>query len=95
VSMTNSTNRVEIITSVQHRRRWTAPEKVRMVEETFEPGMADPNVFRSGREFAAWVGFVPRQNSTGANLGWAASPNAAIAIYAFSFLAPVLELARE
>src|SRR5262245_16185572 len=39
VSMTNSTNRVEIITSVQRRRRWTAPEKVRMVEETFEPGM--------------------------------------------------------
>jgi hypothetical protein len=31
--MTNSTNRVEIITSVQRRRRWTAPEKVRMVEE--------------------------------------------------------------
>jgi transposase len=37
--MTNSTNRVEIITSVQRRRRWTAPEKVRMVEETFEPGI--------------------------------------------------------
>jgi len=32
--MTNSTNRVEIITSVQRRRRWMAPEKVRMVEET-------------------------------------------------------------
>jgi Transposase len=39
VSMTNSSDRVEIITSVQRRRRWTAPEKVRMVEETFEPGM--------------------------------------------------------
>ena len=38
MSMTNSTNRVEIITSVQGRRRWTAPGKVRMVEETFEPG---------------------------------------------------------
>src|ERR1700745_1043678 len=37
--MTNSSDRVEIITSVQRRRRWTAPEKVRMVEETFEPGM--------------------------------------------------------
>src|SRR5262249_18507017 len=32
-------DRVEIITSVQRRRRWTAAEKVRMVEETFEPGM--------------------------------------------------------
>src|SRR5262249_32289403 len=33
------TDRVEIITSVQRRRRWTASEKVRIVEETFEPGM--------------------------------------------------------
>ena len=27
--------------------------------------VADPNVFRSGPEFAAWLGLVPRQNSTG------------------------------
>jgi len=27
--------------------------------------MADPSVFRSGREMAAWIGLVPRQNSTG------------------------------
>jgi Transposase len=39
VSMTNPTNHVEIVTSVQRRRRWTASEKVRMFEETFEPGM--------------------------------------------------------
>jgi transposase len=39
VSITNPTDRIEIITSVQRRRRWTASEKVRMVEETFEPGM--------------------------------------------------------
>ena len=25
----------------------------------------DPNAFRSGRDFAAWVGLVPRQDSTG------------------------------
>src|SRR6516165_4559578 len=37
--MSNPADRVEIITSVQRRRRWTAAEKVRMVEETFEPGM--------------------------------------------------------
>jgi hypothetical protein len=36
--MTNPADRVEIITSVQRRRRWTASEKVRTVEETFEPG---------------------------------------------------------
>jgi transposase len=27
--------------------------------------VADPNIFRSGREFAAWLGLVPRHNSTG------------------------------
>jgi transposase len=26
---------------------------------------ADPKVFRSGRDFAAWIGLVPRQDSTG------------------------------
>jgi transposase len=39
VSMTNPSDRIEVITSVQRRRRWSASEKVRMVEETFEPGM--------------------------------------------------------
>jgi transposase len=39
VSMTNPPNHIEVVTSVQRRRRWTASEKVRMVEETFEPGM--------------------------------------------------------
>jgi transposase len=27
--------------------------------------MSDPTVFRSGRDFAAWIGLVPRQDSTG------------------------------
>ena len=27
--------------------------------------VADPNTFRGGREFAAWLGLVPRQNSAG------------------------------
>ena len=39
MSMTNSSNPIEVITSVQRRRRWTASEKVRMAEETLEPGM--------------------------------------------------------
>ena len=39
MSMSNPADRVEIITSIQRRRRWTASEKVRIVEETFEPGM--------------------------------------------------------
>ena len=27
--------------------------------------VSDPKVFRSGRDFAAWIGMVPRQDSTG------------------------------
>ncbi|MEJ2378523.1 MAG: transposase [Pseudolabrys sp.] len=27
--------------------------------------VTDPKAFRTGREFAAWIGLVPRQNSTG------------------------------
>jgi transposase len=27
--------------------------------------VADPTIFRSGRDFAAWIGLVPRQDSTG------------------------------
>jgi transposase len=27
--------------------------------------IVDPRVFRSGRDFAAWIGLVPRQDSTG------------------------------
>ncbi len=26
--------------------------------------MSDPSIFKSGRELAAWIGLVPRQNST-------------------------------
>jgi transposase len=28
--------------------------------------MTDPKAFRSGRDFSAWIGLVPRQDSTGA-----------------------------
>jgi transposase len=45
--MSNPTNHIEIITSVQRRRSWTASEKVRMVEETFEPGMTVSLVARA------------------------------------------------
>ena len=31
--------RVEVITSVQGRRRWPTSEKIRLVEETMQPGM--------------------------------------------------------
>ena len=46
VSMTSSSHRVEIITAIQRRRRWTAAQKMRIVEETFEPGATVSEVAR-------------------------------------------------
>ena len=38
--------RVEVITSVQRRRRWSTAEKVRLVEEAAQPGMSVSHVAR-------------------------------------------------
>lgn len=39
MNMTEKIDRVEVITSVHRRRRWSAEEKARMVQETYAPGM--------------------------------------------------------
>jgi transposase len=39
VSMTGKMDRVEVITSVQRRRRWSAEEKARIVQETYRRRM--------------------------------------------------------
>jgi transposase len=44
--MTGSTQRIEVITSVQRRRRWTPAEKLSMVEETYGPGASVSSVAR-------------------------------------------------
>src|SRR5262245_38676673 len=71
--MTNSTNRVEIITSVQRRRRWTAAEKVRMVEETLEPGMTVSLVARrhgvAPNQLFTWRRLVAQGSLTAAGSG--------------------------
>jgi transposase len=41
--------RVEVITSVQRRRRWPTAEKIRLVEETMQPGMSVCYVARHPR----------------------------------------------
>jgi transposase len=51
--MTNFSDRIEIITSVQRRRRWTAAEKMRLVEATLAPGIT--------------VSLVARQNGIAPN----------------------------
>jgi len=50
--------RVEVITSVQRRRRWSVAEKVRLVEEAMQPGMSVSFVARqagvSPSQLFAW-----------------------------------------
>ena len=60
--------------------------------------VTDPSDFKSGRDFAAWIGLVPRQHSTGARSGSAASPNREIAIsdgYSSSAATAVVRHARQ
>jgi transposase-like protein len=38
--MSDEVQRVEVITSVQRRRRWSVAEKIRLIEETLQPGMS-------------------------------------------------------
>lgn len=47
------------------RRLATAPGIGPIIATAITATVADPSVFRSGRQFAAWLGLVPRQNSTG------------------------------
>lgn len=52
---------------VLRRRRWTASEKVRIVEETFEPGMTVSLVARrhgvAPNQLFTWRGLVVEQRS--------------------------------
>ena len=41
--------------------------------------VADPKAFRSGRDFSAWIGLVPKQHSSGVGKDSAASANRATA----------------
>ena len=56
--MTSTCERVEVITSVQRRRRWTAEEKLRIVEETYLPGSTVSLVARrhgiAGNQLFTW-----------------------------------------
>ena len=47
------------------RRLATIPGIGPLIATAIAATVADPAAFRSGREFAAWLGLVPRQNSTG------------------------------
>ena len=47
------------------RRLETIPGIGPITATALAASVTDPSVFRSGRELAAWIGLVPRQNSTG------------------------------
>jgi transposase len=47
------------------QRLATIPGIGPMIATAIAATVPDPSVFRNGREFAAWLGLVPRQNSTG------------------------------
>ena len=47
------------------RRLETIPGIGPITASALAASITDPEVFKSGRELAAWIGLVPRQNSTG------------------------------
>jgi transposase len=51
--------------SAVSRRLETIPGIGPITASALAASITDPAVFRSGRELAAWIGLVPRQNSTG------------------------------
>ena len=51
--------------SDQSRRLETIPGIGVIGATAIAATVTDPSAFKSGREFAAWIGLVPRQNSTG------------------------------
>jgi transposase len=52
-------------TSAESRRLETIPGVGFITATAIAATVTDPSHFRSGREFAAWLGLTPRQNSTG------------------------------
>src|SRR4051812_21866011 len=65
--------RVEVITSVQRRRRWSTEEKVRIVEETYLPGNSVSLVARrhgiAGNHLFTWRRLMAQGALTAAGAG--------------------------
>jgi transposase len=55
------------------RRLDEAPGIDPMLATAVVATVADPKTFRSGRNFSAWVGLVPKQHSSGGKVGRASS----------------------
>ena len=72
------TERVEVITSVQRRRRWTTEEKVRIVDETYLPGNSVSIIARrhgiSANQLFTWRRLMARGAFTVAGAGEEVAP---------------------
>jgi transposase len=55
---------------VETRRLCTVPGVGQVTAGAIMAFTPDLRVFASGRNFAVWLGLVPRQRSTGGNQGW-------------------------
>ncbi len=51
--------------NAQSRNLETIPGIGPIIASALVASVSDPSVFKSGREMAAWIGLVPKQNSTG------------------------------
>ncbi|PTQ11333.1 hypothetical protein CLG96_09760 [Sphingomonas oleivorans] len=71
--MTGTYDRVEVITSVQRRRRWSVEEKIRIVEETDLPGNTVSLVARrhgiAGNQLFTWRRLMAQVALTAAAAG--------------------------
>ena len=56
------------------RRLMEIPGVGPLVASAFIATVADPAAFKTGRDLAAWIGLVPKQNSSGEKNGLAVSP---------------------
>lgn len=66
-------DRVEVISGVKRRRRWTPEDKIRIVEETYLPGMSVSLVARrhgiSGNQLFTWRRLMAQGALTAATAG--------------------------
>ena len=49
----------------ERRRIGEVLRSIQLIASVIPTSTPDPSVFRSGRDFAAWLGLTPRQNSSG------------------------------
>jgi transposase-like protein len=78
VSMSNPTDRVEVITSVERRRRWSAAEKEQLVAASLEPGASVSAIAREAGIHPGQLYGWRRQLRVRQGIGFAPVPHLAM-----------------